>query len=102
MYMENLIDLLTSNVFYLVIAILIAIMVLITILKKLFKLFLVSVLVLVLYAGYLAYSGQKIPLTTEEILQHGSEQIDRLKPGNFGKGDADSLLNLKKLTDGVK
>jgi ABC-type bacteriocin/lantibiotic exporter with double-glycine peptidase domain len=100
--MDNLIDLLTSNVFYLIIAILIAIMVLITILKKLFKLFLVSVLVLVLYAGYLAYSGQKIPLTTEEILQHGSEQINRLKPELSGEKGVDSLLKLKKLTEEAK
>ncbi len=46
-----------------------------------------SVLVVVLYVFYLAYTGQRIPVTSDEILQHGSDKFDKIKVDSVKNGE---------------
>jgi F0F1-type ATP synthase membrane subunit b/b' len=39
----------------------------------------VAALVVVVYAGYLAYNGQKIPSNKDEIVEHGRQKLNDLK-----------------------
>lgn len=77
--MEDIINTITSNKVYLVFAIIIGIMLFLAIVKRLIKLLIVSIIILIIYIGYLSYTGQKIPQTREEIIDHGSEQFEKIK-----------------------
>lgn len=77
--LSNIIDIITSNTWLLVLCIIIVLMLVIAIVKHFMKLFLVAVLLLAAYAGYLAYTGQKVPTTSEDIIQHGAEKLDEIK-----------------------
>ncbi|MCP4138585.1 MAG: hypothetical protein GY754_46935 [bacterium] len=77
--MDNIINLITSNTLYLVIAIIICIMVVIAIVKKFMKLFLAALVVLGLYIGFLVYTGQNVPTDKAEILDHTSKKYEMLK-----------------------
>ena len=73
--MEKLIELITSNTLYLTIAIIIGVMIAISLVKKMIKMIILSFIVLVIYVGYLSYTGQKIPKTREETVKHVKEKI---------------------------
>ncbi|HDP81181.1 MAG TPA: hypothetical protein ENN21_10115 [Spirochaetes bacterium] len=49
------------------------------IVKSFITLAAVVVTVLLLYAGYLYFTGQRVPFTREEIEKHGEEKIAPLK-----------------------
>jgi membrane protein implicated in regulation of membrane protease activity len=91
---QNLITIITSNTLFLVLAIIIAIMIALALIRHVFSLFVIAVLVLAAYAGYLAYTGQKIPTTSEEILKHGSEQLQKLKVEEMRKKGGQALKEL--------
>ena len=61
-----------------------AILILFSVIKKLIKLALVTVAILALYLGYLAYTGKEVPMTTDELkvtiqekVKEGKEVIDQ-------------------------
>ena len=61
-----------------------AILILFSIIKKLIKLALVTVAILALYLGYLAYTGKEVPTTPDELkvtiqkkVKEGKEVIDQ-------------------------
>ena len=76
---DNIVAIVTSNTILLVLTILIGIMIVISIVKRFLRLFLIAVIVLALYAGYLSYTGQKVPTSSKEILEHGSGKLEELK-----------------------
>ncbi|MFC1670577.1 hypothetical protein ACFL20_09300 [Spirochaetota bacterium] len=77
--MENIIETITSNNIYLIIAILFFLMIVILIVKKFFKLFVISILVFTLYLGYLAFTGQSIPKSKEDVIEHITGKVVELK-----------------------
>jgi FtsH-binding integral membrane protein len=77
-----------------VLSIIIVIMIAVALLRQVFSLFVIAVLVLALYAGYLAYTGQKIPTSSEEILKHGSEQLQKLKVDEMKRKGEQALKEL--------
>jgi hypothetical protein len=83
--MENLITALTSNKPILVIAVIISIIIVMSVVKKLVKVAVVLLALLVLYAAYLVYTGQNVPKTRQEALQHVNTKIDEVKTGGLKK-----------------
>lgn len=72
-------DLMNTQGLILVLLILAAILLVVSIVKQLFKLALLVALAMVLYMGYLVFTEQKVPQSSEELLQHTVEQIEKLK-----------------------
>ena len=61
-----------------------AILILFSVIKKLIKLALVTVAILALYLGYLAYTGKEVPMTPDELkvtiqekVEEGKDMIDQ-------------------------
>ena len=90
--MEKLIELITSNTLYLTIAIIIGVMIAISLVKKMIKMIILSFIVLVIYVGYLSYTGQKIPKTREETVKHVKENTSA-KVISFTGFNYDNPLN---------
>ncbi len=63
----------------LVAAIIIAAIIVYKTIKGLLKLVALIITFLLIYAGYLFLTGQKIPFTREEIIKHGNDRIKILK-----------------------
>lgn len=77
--METLITALTSNKVILAIAVVISILIVLSVARKLVRVAVVLLAILILYAAYLVYTGQKVPKTKEEIVEHGTKKIEELK-----------------------
>ena len=65
--MESLFDQLMSNPVVLAVVIVLAILLLFSLVRRLLKLTVVMVLLLVIYFGYLVWSGQEVPTTPEDL-----------------------------------
>lgn len=76
--MDQIVKILTSEHIFLILGLILVAILIFSILKQVLKLIYFSVILILLYGGYLYYTGQKIPQTREELLQHGSEQLDRI------------------------
>ena len=90
--MESLFDQLMSNPVVLAVVIVLAILLLFSLVRRLLKLTVVMVLLLVIYFGYLVWSGQEVPTTPEELketvtkgLQEGkaaiTNKVEEVKEG---------------------
>ncbi|MBC8358623.1 MAG: hypothetical protein ISS41_11535 [Candidatus Aminicenantes bacterium] len=90
--MESIISSLTSSPIFIIILAILVIIIVIAIIKRLLKLLIPVFILVVLYVGYLYFTGQKIPTTKEEILQHGKETIEKIKD----KGEEILKENYKK------
>jgi len=62
-----------------VIAIITAVVLVFAFIKRLISLIAITVCMLLLYAGYLYYTGQKIPISKNELILHGQEQIMKIQ-----------------------
>ena len=56
-----------------------AILILFSVIKKLIKLALVTVAILALYLGYLAYTGKEVPTTPDELKVTIQEKVEKGK-----------------------
>ncbi len=83
--MESIITALTSNKILLIIAVIVSILIVMSVVKKLVKVALFFLALLVLYAAYLVYTGQKVPKTRQEAIQHVNVKIDEMKAGGLKK-----------------
>ena len=90
--LDPIIELITANTLSLVITIILGIMIIIFLIKRLWRLVIISVFILLIYVGYLFFTGQKVPTNVDEILEHGSEQLKKYQIED----------KLKKMKDGVK
>jgi len=95
--MENIIETLLTNKIFIIIVILLTALVVYSLLKRLLKLIIFILIALILYVGYMTYTGQKLPGTSEELIKEGSEKIEELQKG--GKVIIDSIKKLKKAND---
>ncbi len=77
--MEHIITVLTSNKILLAGAVIISILIVLSVWKKLAMAALVLIALLVIYIGYLTYSGQKVPKTKQEVMEYGAQKIDAIK-----------------------
>ena len=77
--MQDIISAVTSNKILLFICVVICVMLVIAIIKRFLWLFVAAALIVGIYMGYLAYSGQKIPSTKDEVIEHGRQKIEELK-----------------------
>lgn len=77
--MESIINTLTSNSIFIVILVILAIVLIFSIIKRVFKLLVPILIIIGLYAGYLYMTGQKIPTTTDDIIDHSKKQIEKIK-----------------------
>ena len=77
--MQGLISAVTSNKILLLICVIICVMLIIAIIRRFLWLFIAAALVVAMYAGYLAYNGQKVPSTKDEIIDHGRQKLEELK-----------------------
>jgi membrane-bound acyltransferase YfiQ involved in biofilm formation len=87
--MESIVTVLSSNKALLIIAVFISILIVFSVLKNLVKAAVVLLAILVLYGAYLVYTGQKVPRTKNEAIEHVTKKMDVLKKDG-----------LKKLKDG--
>jgi len=70
---NNIINALYSDPVYLVIAIILSALILYSLVKKLVKLMLYLVAILIIYIGYLYFTGQELPKNINEIIDQGSK-----------------------------
>ena len=70
---NNIINALYSDPVYLVIAIILSALILYSLVKKLVKLMLYLVAILIIYLGYLYFTGQELPKNINEIIDQGSK-----------------------------
>ena len=71
------INALYSDPVYLVIAIILSALILYSLVKKLVKLMLYLVAILIIYLGYLYFTGQELPKDINEIIDQGSGIIEK-------------------------
>jgi hypothetical protein len=69
----------TVNTILAIAAVIVTALLVFAFIKRLISLVAISVCLLLLYGGYLFFSGQRIPTTKSEMLNHGIQQIDKLK-----------------------
>jgi len=82
--MDQYINIVLSNPLYLAVAIIVGALLVFAILKRLARMLVTILIIIILYIGYLAYTGQEIPGTKEQIIRHGTEQLDRIKTDSRG------------------
>ena len=86
---------------YIAIAVLLAISVVFSLIKKLFKLAVIIIVCIVLYIGYLQYSGEEVPQSMDELIEDiekisGSATEKLLKGSEELIKKADKLIKEKK------
>jgi hypothetical protein len=79
--MEHIITFLTANKLVLAAAVVVSILIILSMVKKLVKVAVVLLAVFILYAAYLVYSGQKVPKTKQEVIEHSEQKLLELQKG---------------------
>ena len=74
--MQNIIDTLLSNPAYLIIGAVLAVILLVGLVRKIFKLVIFLLILFVAFIGYLYFTGQSIPTSTEEMEEAVSETVN--------------------------
>ena len=78
--MEDLIKKVFTDPAFMTVGAIIVVLVTLAIFKKLFKFVMILLLILVLYAGYLYYTGEKVPESLKEAIEDVKEiDLDGLK-----------------------
>ena len=91
--MEKIIDLIGSDPLFMIIAAVLGIALIYTAIKKFIKVALLIALAIVIYFGYLAFTGQKIPTSKRELIEHGNEKLEKIRERGI---DKDSALKIIK------
>tara|TARA_B100000315_G_scaffold27064_1_gene23252 strand:+ start:819 stop:1112 length:294 start_codon:yes stop_codon:yes gene_type:complete len=78
--MEELIKKVFTDPAFMTVGAIIVVLVTLAIFKKLFKFVMILLLILVIYAGYLYYTGEKVPESLKEAIEDVKEiDLDELK-----------------------
>ena len=77
--LDTIIEQVTSNNIYLIIALVIAAFFVFSPLKKLFKFALLLIALAVIYIGYLNYSGQDPKKAINDMIEKGKEKLEQVK-----------------------
>ena len=85
---NNILTTLYSDPVYLLIAIILSALILYSLVKKLVKLMLYLLAILIMYIGYLYFTGQELPKNVNDIIQKGTDIIEQgtgIIEGQFDK-----------------
>ena len=74
---NNILTALYSDPVYLLIAIILSALILYSLVKKLVKLMLYLLAILIMYIGYLYFTGQELPKNVNDIIQKGTDIIEQ-------------------------
>ncbi len=77
--MEGIIKVLTSNNILMILGLFLVAILIFSVIKQLLKLVYLAAILLVIYVGYLYYTGQKIPTTKDEVIKHSYEQFNKIE-----------------------
>ena len=99
--MLDLYNIIINDPVYIAIAVLLAIAVVFSLIKKLFKFAVIIIACIVLYIGYLHYSGEEVPQSMDELIEDiekksGSATEKLLKGSEELIKKADKLIKEKK------
>ena len=72
--MIDLYNVIINDPVYIMIAVILAIAVVFSVVKKLFKLIAILIAICVLYIGYLYYTGEEIPKTSDDLIENVSDK----------------------------
>ena len=89
--MNNLLTLIMNDPVYLTILVIISFAIIFSIIKKLFKFSAILITICIIYLGYLHYTGQKIPINTDDLMNNMGENTEEVI-----EGIEDAVENLKK------
>ena len=93
--MVDIYEVVINDPVYLTIAVLLAISVLFSIIKKLFKFAVIIIACIVIYIGYLHYSGSEVPQTMDELID-GIEEKSGPAADKFLKGSEELIKKADK------
>ena len=99
--MIDIYEVILNDPVYIAIAVLLAISVVFSLIKKLFKLAVIIIACIVLYIGYLHYSGEEVPQSMDKLIENieknsGSATEKLLKGSEELIKKADKLIKEKK------
>ena len=85
--MLDLYNIIINDPVYITIAVILAIAVVLSIVKKLFKFAAILIAICVLYIGYLYYTGEEIPETSDDLIENVSEKAEDAVEGLLEKSE---------------
>ena len=101
--MNNLLTLIMNDPVYLTILVIISFAIIFSIVKKLFKLSAILITICIIYLGYLHYTGQEIPINTDDLMNNMGENTEEViegiedAVGNLKKKSKDIIKNAEKV-----
>ena len=94
--MLDLYNIIINDPVYITIAVILAIAVIFSVVKKLFKLAVILIAICVLYVGYLYYTGEEIPETSDDLIEDVSKRTEDAVEGLLEKSE-DLKKKVKKV-----
>ena len=85
--MLDLYNIIINDPVYITIAVLLAVAVVFSIVKKLFKFAIILLTICVLYVGYLYYTGEEIPETSDDLIEDVSKRTEDAVEGLLKKSE---------------
>ena len=85
--MLDLYNIIINDPVYITIAVILAIAVVLSIVKKLFKFAAILIAICVLYIGYLYYTGEEIPKTSDDLIENVSDKAEDAVEDLLDKSD---------------
>ena len=85
--MLDLYNIIINDPVYITIAVILAIAVVFSVLKKLFKFTVILITICVLYVGYLYYTGEEIPETSDDLIEDVSKRTEDAVEGLLEKSE---------------
>ena len=101
--MNNLLTLIMNDPVYLTILVIISFAIIFSIVKKLFKLSAILITICIIYLGYLHYTGQEIPINTDDLMNNMGENTEEVIEGiedaveSLRKKSKDIIKNAEKV-----
>ncbi len=95
--MEELLETLLTNKIFILITVLVIALLVYSLLKRLLKLIIFILIALMLYVGYMTYTGQKLPRSSEEFIKQGTEKLNEIQKGS--RVIIDSIQRIKKTNE---
>ena len=91
--MLDLYNIIINDPVYITIAVILAIAVVFSLVKKLFKFAAILIAICVLYIGYLYYTGEEIPETSDDLIEDVSKRTEDAVEGLLEKsGDLKKII----------
>ena len=85
--MLDLYNIIINDPVYITITVILAIAVVFSVVKKLFKFAVILIAICVLYVGYLYYTGEEIPETSDDLIEDVSKRTEDAVEGLLEKSE---------------